>query len=260
MVLAIDIGNSNIAFGIHTGKTVREHWRLRTDPSKTADEYRVLFKSLLSESTIPLEEVKRVVISSVVPALTHPLSRMVGTLSGQKPLIVSRQLENGLDPTITIPPELGADLLANAVAANALFEDSVIVVDFGTALTFTAVSSDGAILGVTISPGLRASLNALTSNTAQLLNVELIPPPSTLGQNTVHSIQSGVVLGYVALVEGIVGRMRGDIQRDHPGAVRVVATGGMADNIAPLTEVFDEIRPWHTLDGLRVFADLNPAS
>lgn len=259
MVLTIDIGNSNIAFGIHSGETIVEHWRLRTDASKTADEYRVLFKSLLSESSVPVEEVNRVVVSSVVPALTAPLTNMIGSLAGQKPLIVSRHLTTGLHPKARIPEELGADLLANAVAAQAHFDTHVIVIDFGTALTFTAVSSDGIILGVTISPGLRASLEALTSNTAQLLNVELLPPPSTLGQNTVHSIQSGVVLGYVALVEGLVDRMRQDIKRDRPGDVTVVATGGMADSIAPLTEVFDEIRPWHTLDGLRVLADLNPA-
>lgn len=259
MVLTIDIGNSNIAFGIHTGEEIVEHWRLRTDPSKTADEYRVLFRSLLSESSVPVEDVSRVVVSSVVPALTTPLSRMIGSLAGQKPLVVTRNLKNGLDPQAKIPGELGADLLANAVAANALFDSHVIVIDFGTALTFTAVSRNGVILGVTISPGLRASLQALTANTAQLLNVELLPPPSTLGQNTVHSIQSGVVLGYVSLVEGIVERMKRDIQRDSPGDVAVIATGGMADSIAPLTEVFDEIRPWHTLDGLRLLADLNPA-
>lgn len=259
MVLTVDIGNSNIAFGIHSGETIVEHWRLRTDASKTADEYRVLFKSLLSESSVPAEEVERVVVSSVVPALTAPLTAMIGSLAGQKPLIVSRHLTTGLNAKAPVPEELGADLLANAVAANALFESHVIVIDFGTALTFTAVSSDGVILGVTISPGLRASLQALTANTAQLLNVELLPPPNTLGQNTVHSIQSGIVLGYVSLVEGLVARMKEDIRRERPGDVTVVATGGMADSIAPLTEVFDEIRPWHTLDGLRVFADLNPA-
>ena len=259
MVLTIDIGNSNIAFGIHNGEEIVEHWRLRTDPSKTADEYRVLFRSLLSESRIPVHEVERVVLSSVVPGLTIPISRMISSLAGQKALVVSRNLNNGLHPKAKIPPELGSDLLANAVAANALIDTHVIVVDFGTALTFTAVSADGKILGVTISPGLQASLQALTSNTAQLLNVELLPPPSTLGQNTIHSIQSGVVLGYVGLVEGIVMRMKRDIELDLPGSVTVIATGGMADNIAPLTEVFDEIRPWHTLDGLRVFADLNPA-
>jgi type III pantothenate kinase len=259
MVLTIDIGNSNIAFGIHTGEKIVEHWRLRTDASKTADEYRVLFRSLLSESSVPVEDVERVVVSSVVPALTTPLSRMIGSLAGQKPLVLSRHLRNGLNPQTEIPAELGADLLANAVAANYLFDSHVIVIDFGTALTFTAVSKEGEILGVTISPGLRASLEALTSNTAQLLNVELLPPPDTLGQNTVNSIQSGVVLGYVSLVEGLVSRMKQDIQRARTGEVTVIATGGMADSIAPLTEVFDEIRPWHTLDGLRILADLNPA-
>ena len=259
MVLTVDIGNSNIAFGIHTGEKILEHWRLRTDPSKTADEYRVLFKSLLSESSVPAEEVKRVVVSSVVPGLTTPMSRMIGSLAGQPPLVVSKRLTTGLHPEARIPDELGADLLANAVAANALFDSHVIVIDFGTALTFTGVSDDGVILGVSISPGLHASLQALTSNTAQLLNVELLPPPTTLGQNTIHSIQSGLVLGYVSLVEGLVSRMKADIRRDRPGDVAVVATGGMVDSMAPLTEVFDEIRPWHTLDGLRILADLNPA-
>ncbi|MFP4329639.1 MAG: type III pantothenate kinase [Alkalispirochaetaceae bacterium] len=257
MVLTIDIGNSNIAFGIHSGEKMVEQWRLRTDPSKTADEYRVLFRSLLSESSVPLDDVQRVVVSSVVPALSSPLTRMIGSLAGQKPLVVSNKLVTGLKPGI--PAELGADLLANAVAANALYEEHVIIVDFGTALSFTAVSDAGEVLGVTIAPGLRAAMEALTSNTAQLLNVELLPPPDTLGQTTVHAIQSGVVLGYVSLVEGIVGRMTRDIESRAGGRVSVVATGGMADAIAPLTEVFTDVRPWHTLDGLRILADLNPA-
>jgi type III pantothenate kinase len=152
------------------------------------------------------------------------------------------------------PAEVGADLVANAVAAAAQFQRNCIVVDFGTALTFTAVSASGDLLGVAIAPGLNAAASALASATAQLPRVLLTPPPAAIGRNTVHSIQSGVVFGYIGLVEALIGRMREEMGGD---AV-AVATGGLARVIAPLSHEFDAIEPWLTLDGLRIIAQRNP--
>jgi type III pantothenate kinase len=151
------------------------------------------------------------------------------------------------------PTEVGADLVANAVAAYARFQGNCIVVDFGTALTFTAVAVPGDLLGVAIAPGLNSAAAALSSNTAQLPRVRLIPPPTAIGRNTVHSIQSGVVFGYIGLVEALIGRMRAELGGD----AQAVATGGLARTIAPLTDQFAAIEPWLTLDGLRIIAERN---
>jgi len=152
------------------------------------------------------------------------------------------------------PTEVGADLVANAVAAYARFQSSCIVVDFGTALTFTAVAEPGDLLGVAIAPGLNSAAGALSRDTAQLPRVQLAPPPTAIGRNTTHSIQSGLVFGYVGLVEALIGRMRQELG----GRAHAVATGGLAPIIAPLTDQFAEIDPWLTLEGLRIIAERNP--
>lgn len=254
MILTIDIGNTNIAFGIHDHENWLDQWRLRTVLEKTADEYLVLFKSLLSSAGLTLTKVERVVISSVVPAVTPAIARVTEQLTGQPPLIVTHTLETGLSQESPIPGELGADLLANAVAAWHRHKTGAIVVDFGTALTFTAVSNTGQLLGVSIAPGLRSAVRALSTNTAQLPNVDLVPPPSALPRTTVHSIQAGIVYGYVGLVKEVVTRMKMEMD----GSPAVVATGGLADVIAPHCDAFTEVRTWHTLEGLLRLAELNP--
>jgi len=254
MILAIDIGNSNIAFGISRDSVWLDHWRLRTDAEKTADEYLVLFQSLITASGHTIDAVERVVISSVVPALTTAIVQVTEKLFGQTPLLVSHSLATGLNPEKAVPGELGYDLLANAVAAYDRIDGPSIVVDFGTALSFTAVSGSGEILGVAIAPGLRSALGALAGNTAQLPTVDLVPPPHALGRTSVHAIQSGVVYGYVGLVKEVVARMAAEME----GKPFVVATGGLATTLVSLTDVIDEYRPWHTLEGLLVLARLNP--
>ena len=253
MILTVDVGNTNIAFGIWEEDRWVNHWRLKTDPETTSDEYLVLFHSLLTASGHRPERYGRIVVSSVVPALPPAIVAVAERLSGQPPLIVRHDLETGLNPDTPVPAELGSDLLANAVAVWHRYHRSAIAVDFGTALTFTAVSGDGTILGVSIAPGLRSALAALSSNTAQLPGVDLVPPPHALARTTVHSIQSGVVYGYVGLVKEVTDRMA----REMDEQPLIVATGGLAETFAPVANYFDAVDQWLTLDGLRRIAELN---
>lgn len=253
MILTIDVGNTNIAFGVWHQDRWLDHWRLKTDPETTSDEYLVLFHSLLKVSGQQPEEYERIVISSVVPSLTPAIVAVAQRLNGQRPLIVTHDLETGLDPHSEIPRELGSDLLANAVAVRHRYGRAAIAVDFGTALTFTAVSGDGRIVGVSIAPGLRSAVAALSSNTAQLPGVDLAPPPAALARTTVHSIQSGVVYGYVGLVREVTDRMA----REMDTAPLIVATGGLAETFAPVAGFFDAVDQWLTLDGLRRLGELN---
>jgi type III pantothenate kinase len=217
------------------------------------DEYAVLFRSLLRDRDLHLDDVTRVVLSSVVPALTTTLSEMFERHTSADLLAVGPGVRTGLRIRTDNPAEVGADLVANAVAAHARFHSNCIVVDFGTALTFTAVAKSGDLMGVAIAPGLRAAAGALASNTAQLPRVRLVPPPAAIGRNTVHSIQSGVVFGYIGLVEALIRRMRTELG----GEALAIATGGLARVIAPLSSEFASIEPWLTLDGLRLIADRN---
>lgn len=254
MILTVDVGNTNIAFGLwHDGAWV-DHWRLETNSERTSDEYLVLFRSLLEGGGHRDVRYQRIVVSSVVPSLTPAIVRVCERISGHEPLIVRHTVTTGLNPEAPIPPELGSDLLANAVAAWHRFAAATIVVDFGTALTFSAVSGDGRILGVSIAPGLRSAVAALSSNTAQLPGVDLVPPPHALARTTEHAIQSGVVFGYVGLVKEVVARMGAEMSEKPV----VVATGGLAETFAPVAGCFDAVDQWLTLDGLRRLAELNP--
>jgi len=253
MILAFDIGNTNIAFGIWDGSAWLNHWRLRTEAEKTSDEYLVLVGDLMKMADHRIDGVDRVVISSVVPAVTSAIVRVTRRLTGHEPLLVTHTLKTGLNPDTPIPPELGSDLLANAVAAYHRAQEDAIVVDFGTALTFTAVSGDGVILGVNIAPGLRSAIQTLSSSTSQLPIVELVPPPNALARTTEHAIQGGVVYGYVGLVKEIISRMSSEMG----GSPKIYATGGLAGSFGPISGCFDEINEWLTLEGLRILAEKN---
>ncbi|WKN42102.1 type III pantothenate kinase [Tunicatimonas pelagia] len=252
MILAVDIGNSNIALGIYNQRWV-QHWRLSTVANKTFDEYAIQLQSLFANSGIPLSAIEQVVMSSVVPPLTATFQRMLAELTQRQPLVISTSLRTDLSIAIDNPHELGTDLLANAVAGHHLIRTDCVVVDFGTALSVVTVSQTGEIQGVCIAPGLESAMKALSTNTAQLPFVPLVPPPSVIGKNTAHAIQSGIVLGYVGLVEGLVSRIENELER----TVNVIATGGLAEVIAPLTNRFSRLEPWLTLDGLRLIAALN---
>jgi type III pantothenate kinase len=191
------------------------------------------------------------VIASVVPPLTGRIEEMLAEQTPIAPLVVNYKLQMGLGFGVDNPAELGADLIANAVAAHARLEGAGIVVDFGTATTFTAVSEEAILLGVAIAPGMNLAASALSGGTAQLPQVRLVAPDRAIGRNTVHSVQSGIVLGYVGLVEGMISRFRAEMGAD----AKVIATGGLSSVLAPLTTVFSEVDPWLTLDGIRLIGE-----
>lgn len=253
MLLAIDVGNTNIAFGVYDRSRWTDHWRIRTVPDKMPDEYAVLFRDLMRDRDLKMRDIQRVVVGSVVPPLTGTLAEMLRCQVGQEPLVVGPGVRTGLRIRTDNPAEVGADLVANAVAAYARFQSNCIVVDFGTALTFTAVKEPGDLLGVAIAPGLNSAASALFRNTAQLPYVRLIPPPAVIGRNTTHSIQSGIVFGYIGLVKALVERMRSELA----GQALAIATGGLAQIIAPLSDQFTALDPWLTLEGLRIIAERN---
>jgi type III pantothenate kinase len=248
MFLAVDVGNSNIVFGVHDGERWLRHWRARTEPAKMPDEYGVLFRSFLQEAGLSLNGFEGIALSSVVPLLTGRMSEMLEEHTGREPLVISHTIDTGLTFAVDNPAEVGADLIANAVAAYDRFHDACIVVDFGTATTFTAVGAGATFLGVAIAPGLNLTASALAGGTAQLPQVYLSPPPQVIGTHTVASIQAGLVLGYVGLVEGLIDRIAEEMGQ----AVPVLATGGLSRLIAPLTDRFTERDPWLTLEGLRL--------
>jgi type III pantothenate kinase len=251
MLLAMDVGNTNVMFGVHDGVTWRHHWRVRTVRDKMADEYGVLVRSLLREADLAMDDFDRIVIASVVPPLTGRIEEMLAEQTAVVPLVISHTVETGLRFAVDNPAELGADLIANAVAAYGRFKGACIVVDFGTATTFTAVSEEAVLMGVAIAPGINLAASALSGGTAQLPQVRLVAPASAIGKNTVHSIQSGILFGYVGLVEGMVGRF----QAEMGVAARVIATGGLSSILAPLTGSFSAVDPWLTLDGVRLIGE-----
>ncbi len=246
MLMAIDVGNTNIVGGVYEGNVLRETLRIQTVTKKTEDEYVTVFRAILAERDIDPASIDRVIVSSVVPALTGSISAMVVRLFRTEPVVLGPALYSRLPVKVIAQDEIGTDLVADAVAAYGKVGGACIVVDFGTALTFTCVSGAGEIRGVSIAPGLGTAVGALSRDTAQLPNVPLAPPPSVLGQNTVQAIQAGVVYGYTGLVEYLIGRM----VRELGAEAKIVATGGLCRVVAPLTEVFDLVEPDLTLDGL----------
>lgn len=253
MLLAVDIGNTNIVMGIYENGEWKHHWRIRTVQEKMPDEYRVLFRHFMHEADLELESPDQVVISSVVPPLTGGISRMLGEQTQNRPIIISHTVNTGLTFAVDNPAELGPDLIADAVAAYDRFNDACIIVDFGTAATLTAVSAEAQFLGVAIAPGMRLSVAALAGNTAQLPAIDLSPPARCIGRNTTESIQSGIVLGKISLIEGMIDRIRKEMGTE----AKAIATGGLATLMAPLTDYFSVVDPWLTLDGIRLIASKN---
>ena len=254
MLLAIDVGNTNIVFGIHENKQWTHQWRIQTIHNRMPDEYAVLFQSLLDhDSGQTLSEFEHVIISSVVPQLTRALAGMIEARTVRKPMVLSNKMKLGIEIATDNPERVGADIIADCVAAYERVERNCIVVDFGTATTFTVVTSPGVMRGTAISAGLRITIDALVSQTAQLPQIELSAPPSIIGTNTVASMQAGLVVGYVAMCEGMVQRMQAEIGTD----AYVIATGGLSAVVAPLTDIFDAVDPWLTLEGLRLIAQRN---
>ena len=247
MLLAIDIGNTNIVFGVHNSNHWINHWRIQTDHLKTADEYEVIFRSLLNAAKIYTTDVNEIIFCCVVPSLVHPFSEMLsGLFSKAKQTILNPEIYSKLPVNVLNPYQIGSDLVANAVAAFHKYGKLTTIVDFGTALTFTTIGENAEIRGVAIAPGLKTAVSALAGKTAQLPEIHLTPPPSVLGENTIHAIQSGVVFGFTGLVDSIIERTQDELNKK----LTVVATGGLSSVIAPLTKNIKTIEPLLTLDGL----------
>ncbi|MDX1662314.1 MAG: type III pantothenate kinase [Candidatus Promineifilaceae bacterium] len=252
MLLAIDIGNTHITLGLWDGQTWRLQWRLRTVQEKTADEYGIYLKVLLREVELA-DAVERVIFSSVVPPLTRTFSLLSERYLGCEALQVDARTETGIRIATKNPQEVGADRIVNAVAAHHLCPGACIVIDMGTATTLDVVAADGALLGVVIAPGLELAASALAGRAAQLSRVALEAPPQVLGRTTVHAVQSGLVYGYTALIEGLVRRLKEELALDDGSTV--IGTGGLINLIMPHTGAIDRVEPWLTLTGLRLISE-----
>ena len=252
MRLVIDIGNSNIVFGVSEGNEWVKIRRIQTDPLKTADEYEVIFRSLLNSGQVNCGAIETVVISSVVPALVRTFREMIMALFAREPLLVAPEIYPKLPVGILNPYEIGADLVANSVAVYASGQLPAMVIDFGTALTFTTMGRSGEILGVAIVPGLQTAIRSLAGSTAQLPQVHLQMPPSVLGKNTVHAIQAGIMFGYTGLVDSVIQATADELGE----SLYVIATGGLAGVMAPRVKSIHAVAVNLTLDGLLRIAQI----
>ena len=253
MLLAIDIGNTNVTLGVFEGPHLKSTWRFATDPRRLADEYGLLVSSILPLKGVSPEDITGACLCSVAPTLTLTFEEVCRSYFKVNPLTVSTGVKTGVRILYDNPRDVGADRIVDAVAAFRLYGGPVIIVDFGTATVFDAVSNDGEYLGGAIAPGINVAAEALFLSTSQLRRVELSPPKSAIGRNTVASLQSGLLLGHVGLVEGMVARFK----REMGDEVTVVATGGLAEAIAKETQVFDAVNPDLTLVGLHMIYEMN---
>lgn len=253
MLLAIDIGNTNITLGVFEGEQLRTTWRMATDVNKMADEYAVLLLNLMRHHGLDTSDVNEIALCCVVPPALAIFEELLQRYFDASPLIVGVGVKTGVSIRMDNPREVGTDRIVNTAAAHHLYRGPVIITDVGTATTFDVVSEDGDYLGGAIAPGIALAAESLFMRTAALPRVELVPPQRAIGTNTVTAMQSGIIFGYVGLVEGIVGR----IKQELGGKATVVATGGSAKLIAGQTKVIDIVNPDLTLIGLRLIYLMN---
>lgn len=253
MLLCIDIGNTNIMLGLYDGEELGPHWRLSTDHERMPDEFAMQLLGLLTYAGIATDAVDGVALASGVPILTSRWSEVCRTYLHLEPLVVTAQLKTGMTILYDNPEAVGADRIVDAVAAYHRYGGPLCIVDFGTATTFEAITAAGEYLGGSIAPGIGIAADALAQRAARLPKVDLLRPPSVIGRNTVHAIQSGLLFGYVGLVEGMVARYKAELGPE----TRVIGTGGLAPLIAAETQVIDVVAPWLTLEGLRLLYAMN---
>jgi type III pantothenate kinase len=256
MLLAIDVGNSNTVLGLYDKDTLLHDWRVRTEVDSTVDEYGMLILNLYRTAEINLQTIKSVkdiIISCVVPPMLNILEPLCEKYFKIKPLIVGPGIKTGMPIYYDNPREVGADRIVNAVAAHEKYEDNLIIVDFGTATTFDYVTKKGEYMGGCIAPGIIISSEALFERASKLPRVEFSRPKSIIAKDTVSSIQAGIMFGYAGLVDGIVGRMKAEAK----STATVIATGGVAKNIAPETKSIDVVDNMLTLEGLRIIYSRN---
>lgn len=249
MLLAIDVGNTNITFAVFESEQIRADWRVGTATRRTADEYAAMLLGLFGERSLSFAEVDGVIISSVVPAAVDALVRFSRKHLGiDSPLVLSPDMDLGMKVIYHPVTDVGADRIANAIAARAKYGGKLIVVDLGTGTTLDAVSEDGEYLGGAIAPGISISLEALLSRAAKLRGVHLIAPPNAIGDSTAASLQSGVVYGFAGMVDALVDRF----QEEMGGGAKVIATGGLADVVAEHSRTIEVCDELLTLEGLRL--------
>lgn len=254
MLLAIDIGNTNIKYGIYDGEELVASFRVSSRLSRTADEYGSVLINLLASKGLKTSDVTGVIMSSVIPSLNYTICHMCEYFFGISPLMVGPGIKTGLNIKADNPKEVGADIIVNSVSAFRKYGGPVIVIDFGTATTFDMITENCELIGVAIAPGIKTSLEGLTKNTAQLPTIELEAPRSVLGKNTKTSMQSGVIFGFAGLVDNIVKKIRKELKNDK---IKVVATGGLGEMIAKETETVGTVDRTLTLDGLKEIYKLN---
>ncbi len=255
MFLAVDVGNSHMVIGVYEENRLICHWRMKTDRSSTVDELAALFHGLFSMREIGFADISGVIIASVVPPMQAAWAAFSKKYFNTEPLLVTENVKTGMKILTDNPAEVGADRIVNAVVAYEQYRLPLIIVDFGTAITFDCVSANGEYLGGAIAPGLAISLEALGSRTAKLPRVDISAPPARpIGANTVDAIKSGILYGYGGLIDGLVKRLREDFA---PAVPKVIATGGMAELIAPYAESIEAVDPMLTLEGLRLLYERN---
>lgn len=246
MLLAVDVGNTNIVFGLYEGSEERASWRLSTTRTRTADEYALALLPLMNMAGFKAEDIQYAIVSSVVPQVARPLRRLLGEIVDCKTVFVGDDIEVPIEVRLANPAEAGADRLVNAFAAHKAYDGHLIVIDFGTATTFDVVDASGAFCGGVIAPGINLSLDALHQAAAKLPRISIELPKRVIGDSTVAAMQSGVYWGYVAMIEGMVERIRAEYGRP----MRTIATGGLAPLFAGATGVIEHVDADLTMAGL----------
>lgn len=252
-LLCVDIGNTNIALGVYEGDILGARWRVATDHERMPDEYGIQLLAFLSHSGLSPQSITGAIVASVVPQLTERWAQVFQKYLGIDAFIVDSKLVTGIKILYEEPQNIGADRIVDAVAAYQQYGGPACIVDFGTATTFDAITKDGEYLGGAITPGIQIAAEALFHRTAKLPRVELAPPPYAIGRNTTHAMQSGLLFGYVSLVEGMVERFRRELGKE----MKVIATGGLAELVSKETAIIQIVAPWLTLDGLKIIYDNN---
>lgn len=253
MLLTIDIGNTNLTLGLYDGDQLGRHWRLATDHARMPDEYGLQLLGLLENAGRVPADITGISLASVVPPLTMRVVQACQEYLRVEPLIVDTGIKTGIKIRYEDPRAVGADRVCDAVAVMHLYGGPACIIDFGTATTFNALTKNGDYPGGAITAGINLAAEALATHAAKLPNIDLQRPPSVIGRNTLHAMQSGLLFGYVSMVEGMVARFRSELGND----MKVVATGGLVEIVAKETDVIQHIAPWLTLDGLRIIWALN---
>ena len=253
MLLAIDVGNTNLTLGLFEGSQLGSHWRLATDHARMPDEYGLQLLGLLEHIGKTPADLTGISLSSVVPDLTSRIVQACREYLKQESFVVDTGVKTGIRIRYEDPRAVGADRICDAAAVLKLYGGPACIIDFGTATTFNALTKDGEYLGGAITAGINLAADALFTHTAKLQRIDLQRPPSVIGRNTVHAMQSGLLFGFVSMVEGMVTRFRSELGSD----MKVVATGGLAELVSKETKVINILAPWLTLDGLRILWEMN---